>query len=128
LRGRCNNPNDPSYASYGGRGITVCDRWDSFTAFLEDMGVRPAETSIDRIDVDGNYEPGNCRWASRSEQQRNSRKARKFTAHGLTLSIQEWAARLGTSPQAITNRMRKGMTAEDAVTTPIRRRARRKGN
>jgi hypothetical protein len=70
---RCTNPNTPGYASYGGRGITVCDRWLIFEPFLADMGVRPEGRTLDRINNDGNYEPGNCRWATRFEQQRNKR-------------------------------------------------------
>lgn len=75
MRARTCAPTNPRYADYGGRGITVCARWrDSFAAFLEDMGERPADRTLDRIDNDGNYEPGNCRWATASEQQANQRR------------------------------------------------------
>lgn len=70
---RCSNSNLKSYKNYGGRGITVCARWSSFENFLADIGERPHGRSIDRIDVNGNYEPGNCRWATASEQRRNQR-------------------------------------------------------
>lgn len=73
MRARCQRPSSVGFASYGGRGISVCERWEKFENFLADMGERPLGTSIDRIDVNGNYEPGNCRWATREVQDENVR-------------------------------------------------------
>lgn len=79
MKQRCLNPNIPTWRYYGGRGITICDRWLDFSQFLADMGDRPEGTSLDRIDPDGNYEPGNCRWATMLEQTANKRPHGKTT-------------------------------------------------
>ena len=98
---RCNNPNDSSYPYYGGRGINVCDKWRDYAAFLADMGKRPTTThSLDRIDVDGDYSPGNCRWATRSEQQKNKTGTRRYTNGVFTGTLVECATLLGISKES----------------------------
>ena len=78
MKARCLNFNCPAYKNYGGRGIEVCKRWMDFENFLADMGIRPEGKTLDRIDNDGNYEPGNCRWATLKEQRQNRRKAKDY--------------------------------------------------
>jgi len=105
---------------YSGRGITVCERWQSFENFLEDMGECPPDLSLDRIDNDGDYEPGNCRWATRAEQSRNRHTTIMVEYDGKTLSIQDWAERVGVPYEALRQRFQYGWTPERALTTPLR--------
>jgi hypothetical protein len=114
---RCADAGNPNY---GGRGIQVCDRWLSFEDFLADLGPRPSSRhSIDRLDNDGDYESGNCRWATRKDQANNKRTNRKLTLNGETLSCAEWARRLCVSRYVIFNRLRSGWTVERTLTTPL---------
>lgn len=117
---RCGNPNNVGYRLYGGRGIRVCDRWrESFAAFLEDMGERPSlGHSLDRIDVNGNYEPENCRWATRIEQMRNKRTNARITIGGVTKCIAEWALESPVTDSAIVHRLEDGWSPAEAVFYP----------
>ncbi len=116
---RCANPNATEFALYGGRGITVCERWrNSFAAFLADVGERPGrDCSIDRIDNSGNYEPANCRWATRTEQGRNRRTNHVLTHDGRTQPLVAWAEECGISHATIRHRLNRGWSVERALTT-----------
>jgi hypothetical protein len=120
MRQRCQNPNDASFDRYGGRGIKVCDRWNSLENFIEDMGERPRGMSLDRINNDGDYEPSNCRWATKLEQQANRSVTVSITANGATKPLTQWARELGAAPTTLFSRMAKGWLPEDVVTRPVR--------
>lgn len=109
-----------SRKNYVERGLTVCERWRDFSAFLADVGPRPAGTTLDRIDNDKGYEPGNCRWAPPRVQHRNKRTNRLLTHNGETLCLQEWAERLGLDPVSLAGRLRRGWPVSDALTKPPR--------
>jgi len=101
--GRCFNPKDRSYPNYGGRGITVCERWLSFSNFIADMGDRPIAHSLDRIDNEKGYVPGNCKWATRTEQNRNSRQNVIIDGH----CISEWSEQLQLPRSTLASRIRR---------------------
>lgn len=115
MKQRCLNPNNKKYLLYGGRGITICDDWNIFDLFLRDMGERPLGKTIDRIDSDGNYEPGNCRWATPSEQNYN-KKPKLISFNGRSLTLGEWAESLNLSKSAICRRLKQGWTLDEALT------------
>ncbi len=120
MRSRCRSPKDKAYPHYGGRGIQVCERWNDFSNFLADMGRRPRKgMELDRINNDGNYEPGNCRWVTSVENGRNKRSNRKITHNGETLCLTEWAQRATWGSQAgAENRIRMGYPMEVCLTLP----------
>lgn len=106
---RCEQQNSKDFADYGGRGIRVCERWrESYAAFLEDMGRRPAGCSIDRIEVDGDYEPGNCRWATPSQQARNKRNSRIVTYRGERVCLADACDSAGLPYALVHGRLCKG--------------------
>lgn len=120
MKSRCLNPKSTGYRQYGARGITVCDRWImSFESFLVDMGERPKGTSLDRYpDRNGNYEPGNCRWATPEEQARNKCSNRRLTFQGQTLTLIEWANLLGSTYKTLHTRLSDGWPVERVLAVP----------
>jgi hypothetical protein len=113
---RCRNPNYEFFKHYGGRGIKVCERWLKPENFLADMGSAPAGTSLDRIDTNGNYEPRNCRWATRGEQMNNMRTNRLVTHGGETKTISQWAQQIGLNPATLSHRLKRGWPTAKALT------------
>lgn len=117
MKRRCYRKKDQAYDRYGGRGITVCERWlKSFSHFFEDMGPRPTmQHTLDRIDKDGNYSLCNCRWATKKEQTINRRNTLMIEHNGKRLSVSEWSEIIGVSPDAIAQRLKKSMPIEKVL-------------
>jgi len=117
MKRRCSNKNEPKFNRYGERGITVCDRWlNSFEAFFSDMGPRPTDKhSIDRIDNNGNYEPGNCRWATDKEQANNTSANILLTINGMTKPLSVWADENGLNRSVIVARVATGDIGDDLI-------------
>lgn len=142
MRRRCSNPNDDSFPDYGGRGIKVCEGWESsFQCFFGDVGVRPSgRHSIDRIDNELHYScgkcedcmrhrwPANCKWATGMEQHAHKRSSKLLTFGGETVNLAGWARRTGLSRITIGQRLRKGWSVEKALTTPPANRGQKRSN
>lgn len=126
MRTRCTNPNCREWQYYGARGIRVCARWaESFEVFYSDMGPRPSSSySIDRIDVNGHYEPSNCRWATMNTQQSNKRSNTMLTYQGRTQHLAAWARELGFAETTIIHRRSLGWSDDKVLGTPSRKRRR----
>lgn len=123
MKSRCSNQNATGFADYGGRGIKVCERWlNSFEAFLADMGERPPGSSLDRINVDGDYEPSNCRWATWKEQQRNKRTTRLVTVDGITASLADHCERKSMRYGTVLWRLSAGWPIDDAFKDTYRQK------
>lgn len=117
MKARCSNSSAPQYKDYGGRGITVCERWlESYGNFIKDMGNRPSSAhTLDRIDNNGDYCPENCRWTTREEQNNNKRNNVFLRAYGKTLTLSQWSREVGLSASAISARVLRGLTGPLAL-------------
>jgi len=123
VKSRCMNERDPNYPRYGGRGITMCDRWrDSFEAFLEDMGEKPVGTWIERVDNERGYEPENCVWATPQEQNNNRRDSRFLEFNGRSQTMAQWAREVGVPYKTVFTRLSSGWSIERALTEPADKR------
>ena len=119
---RCTNPNRADFPRYGGRGITVCERWLKFDAFLADMGSRPSGQTLDRKDNDQGYGPSNCRWLGSAAQQRNKSNNKVLTYAGQSKCLTEWAEQLRINKISLEARLRRGWSVERSLSEPIDRR------
>lgn len=117
MKQRCHNPNNHNYKNYGARGISICKRWMDFPSFLSDMGPKPHGLTIDRINNEGNYEPGNCRWATTKQQRDNQRTCYQVSFNGRTDNITNWARSIGIHPDTLKHRLVVGWPIDIALTT-----------
>ena len=115
---RCTNPNSTAYASYGGRGIVVCDEWLTFEGFVKEMGERQDDMTLERINNELGYSKDNCKWATRKQQANNRRTNVKLEYNGKVMSISQWASEVGLTRYVLTQRIERGWSVERALTTP----------
>lgn len=121
LKARCTNPTNAAYAHYGGRGITIADRWLDFAAFYADMGDCPPGHTIDRKDNGKGYGPENCRWATMRDQNRNKRSNHVLEYNGETKCLADWAEEFGINPNVLWKRLKRGWALSDALRMPVAR-------
>jgi hypothetical protein len=112
---RCYAPHRKEYDNYGRRGITVCEKWHDVNGFIEEMGLRPEGMTLERIDNDGPYELGNCKWATTAEQNRNKGTNTILTHNGRTMCAKDWAKELGIPQQTVSYRIQHGYSVEDVL-------------
>jgi hypothetical protein len=122
MKTRCENKNDYHYELYGKRGISLCNEWQTFEPFYQwaiNNGYKETLT-LDRIDVNGNYEPSNCRWATQKEQSNNTRRNRRIVHNGISHTLSEWAEIANINPVTLANRIKTGWDFAKAISTPVR--------
>ena len=121
MRGRCMRTDHHQWGDYGGRGITICERWSDFATFYADMGAKPSRKhTLDRIENDGNYEPGNCQWATRKEQNRNRRSNVWVDYGGKRMILTDACILAGLNYKTVANRIYSGLSSEEALSRPLR--------
>lgn len=126
MMARCHNPNATNYKYYGALGISVCERWHDFPAFLDDMGECASRSmTLDRIDNSKGYEPGNCRWVTQAEQNKNRSHCVLLTFNGITQNVTDWAEFVGISSNALSQRLYLGWSVERALTQPLKKRGKK---
>ena len=128
MKSRCLNPRDKSFSLYGGKGITVCERWGkSFENFVADMGERPIGKTLDRIDGSKGYNKENCRWASPTEQKMNQSVTKRIDFNGKSLVSAEWSKEVNIPEHTLFQRIYRGWTIEEALTIPLKGKPSKKG-
>ena len=122
MRKRCLNPKHKSYKDYGGRGIAICERWNSYDNFIFDMGRKPTKShSIERIDNNKGYSPENCKWGTKEEQSNNQRSNRILEWNGQSMTLSKWAKKRKMSTAILSYRLKRGWSIHDALFRPVRR-------
>lgn len=126
MMARCYNKNATNYQYYGAKGIAVCAKWHSFSVFRSEMGECPDKSmTLDRVDSKKNYEPGNCRWVTQADQNRNRSYCVHITFNGDTKIVEDWAKLLNISANTLRQRLYLGWSVEKALTTPIKKRSKK---